>query len=121
MAISDFDNVLVEDTFVLAWQRSANCLVFDVIVSLLPTHPNYESPKPGEWACYKKGNLRFSAVTNVNGLLSPEDTANTTDPDGSVDYGTIDLLERQRDGRFRLVGDFGDVLVDADDVSLAIV
>jgi hypothetical protein len=57
-----FDGVTLTDTFVLDWKHEGDCLVFTVLASLWPGHPAYESPKPGEWTCYKRGRIVFKRV-----------------------------------------------------------
>lgn len=109
--------VILEDTWVLGWNQSGHSLRFDVEASLWPGHPNYESPKHGEWACYKHAELTFEGVTSVRGLRDVNSVPSTTDPDGSKDFGSIDALS-EVEGGFLIVGDFGEVHVCASAVAL---
>jgi len=120
MSIESFDNILLEDSFVLSWHQEANVLTFRVLASLLQSHTDASMPVAGEWACYKPGIIEFSGVTSVNGLLPQESVISTTDPDGSLDYGTIDGLSQTGPGEYRIIGDFGVVTVAAHDVSLTL-
>ena len=120
MGIEVFDNILLDDTFVFSWHQDADVLTFRVLASLLQSHPDASAPVAGEWACYKSGIIEFSGVSSVHGLLPQESVASTTDPDGSVDYGTIDNLAQTRQGEYRISGDFGVVTVAARDVSLTL-
>jgi hypothetical protein len=112
-----FDNVMIQDTWVLAWRREADRLIFIIEASLWPGHPAYEPPNQGEWTCYKRGKLVFEGVRRIEGLLDQDHVASHTDPDGSRDYGSIDYLDTATDG-FRIAGDFGDVAVQASVVRL---
>lgn len=120
MSIEAFENILLEDTFVLSWHQDVGVLTFRVLASLLQSHPDASVPAGGEWACYKPGIIKFSSVSSVRGLLPPESVVSTTDPDGSVDYGTIDCLAQTGPGEYRIIGDFGVVTVAAHDVSLTL-
>ena len=120
MSIDAFDNILLEDTFVLSWDQGADSLTFQVLASLLQSHPNASPPASGEWACYKPGVLRFSGVTSVHGLLPHSSVTPITDPDGSVDYGTIDSLALIGRGEYRIAGEFGVVTVAARELSLVL-
>ncbi|WP_417661031.1 hypothetical protein [Pseudomonas sp.] len=120
MSIKVFDNILLEDTFVLSWHQDADILTFQVLASLLQSHPDASVPAAGEWACYKPGIIEFSNVSSVRGLLPQESVVYTTDPDGSVDYGTIDGLAQTGRGEYRIIGDFGVVTVAAHNISLAL-
>lgn len=120
MGIEATEDIFLEDTFVLSWDYSAGCLIFQVLASLLQSHPAASLPASGEWACYRPGVLTFSGVTSVHGLLLQDSVSPTTDPDGSVDYGTIDSLVQVRPGDYLIAGEFGVVTVAARDVSLVL-
>ena len=120
MSIEAFDNILLDDTFVLSWHQASASLTFHVLASLLQSHPNASPPASGEWACYRPGVIQFSGVSSVDGLLRQESVTPTTDPDGSVDYGCIDALSLVRSGGYRIAGEFGVVTVVARDVSLVL-
>src|SRR5690606_37464902 len=92
MSIEAFDNILLEDTFVLSWHQASASFTFNVLVSLLQSHPEALPPASGEWACYRSGVIKFSDVSSVSGLLRQESVTPTTDPDGTLDYGCIDDL-----------------------------
>lgn len=120
MSIKVFENILLEDTFVFSWHRDADTLTFQVLVSLLQSHPEASLPAKDEWACYRCGVIRFSGVTSVHGLLPQDSVLPTTDADGSVDYGTVDALELVQSGEYCIVGEFGNVMVAAHDVALSL-
>ena len=118
MNIDVFSNILLEDTFVLAWQQGPESLSFHVLASLLQSHPEASPPAAGQWACYKPGIIQFTGVTLVRGLIPQESVNRTTDAAGSVDYGCIDSITLVRLGEYQIAGEFGVVTVLASNVSL---
>jgi hypothetical protein len=118
MNVEAFDNILLEDTFVFSWDRTSDSLIFTVLASLLQSHQDATPPAKDEWACYRPGIIRFSGVSSVDGLLSPELLKPAIDADGSIDYGCIDELSLVRPGEYLIVGEFGEVTVAAREVSL---
>lgn len=108
--------LLLDDTFVLAWDQSADSLTFFVLASLLPEHPEFSAPTEGDWTCYRAGLIQFRGVTSVDGLVPQASIVPTTDASGSVDYGCIDHLSLVEPGKYRVGGEFGDVLVVAERV-----
>jgi len=118
MSIEAFAHILLEDTFVLAWHQSERSLTFHVLASLQQTHPAASPPASGDWACYRPGIIQFSGVTAVQGLVTQGSVTQTIDAEGSIDYGCIDSLAPALPGSYRIVGEFGDVTVAADEVAL---
>ena len=120
MKIKVFEDILLEDTFVFSWHQTSDSLAFNVLASLLQSHPEASPPLNGDWACYRHGLIQFSGVSSVAGLLSQESVPPTVDPDGGIDYGCIDELSLIRPGEYRITGEFGVVTVSADAVSLVL-
>ena len=120
MKIKAFEDILLEDTFVFSWHHSSESLVFDVLASLLQSHPDAVAPGSGDWACYRPALIEFAGVSSVSGLLPQEAVHATRDADGSVDYGCIDEISLIGPGSYRIAGEFGVVTVAADRVSLVI-
>jgi hypothetical protein len=116
MSIPTFAGLQLDDTFVLAWDRSADALTFFVLASLLPDHPEYSPPAGGEWSCYRAGLIQFRGVTSVVDLLAQASLAPATDAVGAVDYGCIDHLSMTEPGKYRVCGEFGTVSVAAEKV-----
>lgn len=110
----EFRHVDLNDTFVLSWAVTDDALVFTVEASLWPGHPLYTTPPKADWTCYRKASLSFPGLTQVEGLCSMAESASTTDPDGSIDYGTIDALQKNDDGSYHVSGDFGKVTIYSD-------
>jgi len=118
MSIDAFAHVLLEDTFVLAWHQSPGSVVFHVLASLQQTHPHASPPSDGDWACYRPGIIHFSGVSSVAGLIQQGLVKCTTDAAGSIDYGCIDHLALIDPHSYHIVGEFGDVTLVAEQVSL---
>jgi hypothetical protein len=114
-----FDGVLITDTFVMGWRREGDQLVFDLEASLWPAHPDYESPRPGKWTCYKPARLVFDGVRAVDGLPEMAEAPQWLDVGGPPDYGTLDELVAVPGG-FRVAGDFGVAVVSADGLRLEV-
>jgi hypothetical protein len=110
-------DIYTQDCWVLNWIFENNNLVFSIQASLWPGHPLYEPPPPDAYTCYKNANLTFHNVSSVNGLLEMEDVKPTIDPDGSKDYGSIDVF-RKIENDFEISGDFGRVFIKAENVTL---
>ncbi|MCL1036278.1 hypothetical protein L2750_03825 [Shewanella submarina] len=104
----DFGGVELNDTFVLSWGFQSDILTLNLLVSLWPESPHYEPPKEHEFTCYKEGKLIFHAVPSVEGFKPMEDVLPTEDPDGSVDYGSIDDLYEDGNGTWLIASDFGE-------------
>lgn len=51
------------DSWILCWHYSDKDFIFEIEFSLWPENPHYETPKPGDWTCYKKGQLIFTSAT----------------------------------------------------------
>jgi hypothetical protein len=112
-----FDGMLTTDTFVMGWHREADRLVFDVEASLWPGQPDYEPPRPGEWACYKPARIVFDGVESVSGLPDMASAPRSMDADGSQDFGSLNELAAEAGG-YLIAGDFGQVRVRAAAVRL---
>ncbi len=110
-----FSGIDLEDSFVLGWCRTADKLVFDLEFSLWPGHPEYEEPKRGEHTCYKHGRLIFRNAQGIQGLLPMKHAPSTQDPNGTIDYGNVERLEWDADGRVSVDGDFGAVRFTSDE------
>ncbi|QYK13512.1 hypothetical protein K0I63_03060 [Shewanella rhizosphaerae] len=103
-----FKGIDLNDSFVLDWCCEVNRLSFELEASIWPESEHYSKPAGNEYTCYKRATLRFVNVNDVQGLKLKELVRTTTDPDGTVDYGNIDVLNIE-EGSFYLVGDFGSV------------
>ncbi len=58
MSFGAFDNIVLEDTFVFSWHRAHDLLTFNVLASLLQSHPEASPPASRDWACYRPAVIR---------------------------------------------------------------
>jgi len=101
-----FEDVYLEDSYVLGIAQTSVSLSFALEVVLRESHPLYHEPAPGLQYFTLKAMLDFPDPETVRWLERRFVPA--TDATGEVDYGTIDLF--YRDGpRYRLAGEWGDV------------
>ena len=116
--MSNLDHIDFQSSFVLDWRMDGNDLVFEIEACLVPNHPNYMSPKPGEAMCWVTGKLVFESPIDIQGLKDTEQVSPTTDPDGSLDYGEIEALAINTRGDWIISGEFGDVIVTGSSLEL---
>ena len=112
-----FQNVYLEDSFVLSIEETKRQLSIIVEVVLTEKHALYEPPDNGKQYCYKQAKLVFQNLKSIKWIdpsMRPIVAA-----DGSVDYGNIDSLELVSDG-YHMVGDWGEVLVNSSPPKLEI-
>ncbi len=107
---TDLKGVSLGDSSVLGWRVGPDSVEFAVDFSLWPGSRFYRDPRKGEWTCYRRGFLRFSAVTAVEGLKPQAEVPFATDASGEKDFGSIEALEEQA-GAVVVAGDFGTVTI----------
>ena len=102
----------LEDSFVLGWGYDPGQRLFRVALELhvTPAHPRYVAPPPAIYACYRESEIVFAGVLEGPDLPPPEQVRAIVDPDGSIDFGTIDELTFTDDGAVRLAGEFGETV-----------
>ncbi len=98
-------------------------LVFELEALLTPDHGEYQAPPPNEWACFRRARLTVSSDHPIT-LIRPE-ALPTVDPDGTADYGNIDLfhvVSQDPDGTltWEIVGDWGHAVVADPAASLVV-
>jgi hypothetical protein len=90
-------------------------LTLDVDFVLTPAHPSYRDPPADERECFRRGKLRFIGVRML--CWENQGAPPATDATGESDFGHIDDLE-WGEGVFELNGDWGQIRVLAEDVSV---
>ena len=111
-----FENVYLEDTYVLDIVEEPTRLIFTLDVVLTEGHPLYQVPSIEEQYCYRKALLEFSGIKKIMWIsrhLQP-----FTDATGSVDYGNIDIFYKS-DFTYHLEGDWGSVDIEPSECILA--
>jgi len=106
-----FKGIDLNDSFVLNWTCEDGQLSFDLEASIWPESKYYAAPKANEYTCYRKAKITITGIESIDGLSSMDSVIATTDPDGSKDYGNIEILTKTVNG-FELVGDFGKVEIN---------
>lgn len=114
-----FEHVMIQDCWVLGWRHVSDTVAIDIEASLWPGHPEYSTPMPDEWTCYKPAELLFTGVVSVSGLRDQSTVRANEDPDEMLDYGAIETLERARNG-YKIEGEFGKVTIVASGVCLRV-
>ncbi|MEV6173289.1 hypothetical protein AB0L99_34415 [Streptomyces sp. NPDC051954] len=106
--LSGFENVYLEDSFVLDVKATPGRVTFDLDLVLTPGHPAYRSPNPGEQNCYVRATVEFPEVRHL--VWAGQGAPPATDASGDKDYGAIDSLLWNGDA-FHLEGDWGEIQV----------
>jgi hypothetical protein len=112
-----FENVYLEDSYVLGVEARPGLGRFELEVVLTPSHAEYEAPPPGTFECYVRGALAFGGVSELEWVEQGSPPA--TDASGEVDYGHIDSMSW--DGTtFELDGDWGSMRLSAETVMITL-
>lgn len=106
-----FEEVYLEDSFVLEIKESEKQLSFLVELVLTEKHPLYSVPKENEQYCYKNAKIIFKSVRNVKWV--EKHFKQFIDAEGEKDYGNIDSFELTSEG-YHLLGDWGEVIINSD-------
>jgi hypothetical protein len=109
-----FENLLLEESFVLSIIASNRFFELAVEFVLTPRHEMYQPPKQDEVECYRKGAVRFRDVESISWMRQMR--VPSVDANGEIDYGNIDVFEFDS-GRYLLEGDFGRIEIEAGEVT----
>ena len=108
--VPGFEGLYLEDSWVLDITARPGVLEFVVELVLRESHPRYESPKAGEQYCYRRGVLRFGAVSSLR--WDRQGAVPAIDTTGEQDYGSVDALG-VTDHAYTVEGDFGRIAVES--------
>ncbi len=97
-----FNGISLQDSWILSWSISDDCVEFIIDFSLWPDSPYFEPPKKNEHTCYKIGKLIFVNPSHLIGLKNMEDIVSIIGPDGEKDFGSIDYFEIDNGNKFRM-------------------
>lgn len=106
--LNEFENIYLEDSYVLGVLEKDDAIEFEVDMVLTEKHPLYEIRPGNEQYCYRKAKIIFSEVQDVE--WNEKRMEKFTDATGEVDYGNIDELYFEN-GTYYLVGDWGRVKI----------
>ncbi|NEC92611.1 hypothetical protein [Streptomyces sp. SID12501] len=113
-----FKNVSLEDSYVLDIAVHPGVLTLRLDLLLLPGHPEYLPPLPGERACFRQARVVFSSVRDLHwagqSVIKP-----AIDASGSADFGSVDSLSSLHGG-YKILGDWGEIILRSDAPSLSI-
>jgi hypothetical protein len=107
-SIPGFENLYLEDSWVLDITARPGVLELVVDLVLREPHPSYEPPKTGEQYCHRRGVVRFQGVSSLR--WEGQGSVPAVDATGERDYGSVDAL-RMTDDAYVVEGDFGRIAV----------
>ncbi|MBT2500166.1 hypothetical protein J7E25_13820 [Agromyces sp. ISL-38] len=113
-----FEDVYLEDSWVLGIAQEVDSLTFTVDVVLRETHPSYQPPVEGEQYCYRRGRILFEKIRALSWTEPPALPA--VDAMGESDFGSFDVFEVS-DGAYVIAGDFGRLEVHSQEPTLELV
>jgi hypothetical protein len=109
-ALPGFDQIYLEDSWVLGVTAAPGTVTFDLEVVLREGHPDYVAPGPNQNYCYRRASIRFGGVTALSWTEQGRPPA--TDSSREIDFGSIDTLTVAEEGHV-VEGDFGRMLIRA--------
>ncbi|MFE2297653.1 hypothetical protein ACFXAW_05595 [Streptomyces sp. NPDC059445] len=113
-----FESVHLEDSYVLDITVHPSVLRLQLDLLLLPGHPEYGTPLPGDRACFRRATIVFSPVRDLR--WTGQDVGRPAmDASGTLDFGSVDSLTRDQDN-YELQGDWGTILLRSSPPSLSI-
>lgn len=112
----------LEDSFLLGlhFNEDQSELCIDLEFSIWPESQYYQPPKPNEWTCYRRGQLIFNGVKQINGFSNLKDLESSIDPDGEKDWGNIHGL-RMCNEQVKLATEQIEIVLVADRLEIIIV
>lgn len=116
--LSEFAGVDLSRSYVLSWNFESDTLFVDIDLCFLPEHPFYEEPRPAEKACIRPACVEFPFCDRLSTKNAMGGKA--VDIVGNLGHGAITNLRRLTELRYEITGEFGTVLIDADQPILKI-
>ena len=102
-----FENVYLEDSYVLGIKAQGSVVEILIEAVLTENHPLYTPPLPGEQYCYRQMTIKFPQPQNytlVNKMRA------ISGVDGSVDYGNIEEFYRNEQQSY-IRGEWGEITI----------
>lgn len=96
----------------------ATDLHLGVLFALTIDHPNYTPPAPGEQHCYRRGSLVLGNPSVLQ-LMPGHKPSVLSDPDGTLDLGSIEL-HRTGSGAFRIVTEWFELTAEVKSLIVSI-
>lgn len=107
---------VLEESWVLDIAANPGLITIKVDLVYSRDHPEVRRPRPGEFLYSRIGVIRLTGVTSLSWSMQGLQPARNLD--GSTDWGSIDSMTVQ-DHTYALSGDFGDLVVHAAAIELA--
>lgn len=112
--IPSLQHIYLEDSYVLNIKDACS---YELEVVLCESHPLYTPPLEGQQYCYKKCTLTFPNPTSSGLFLTHASPC--VNPDGSLDYGNIDVLHFDDEiNEYYLEGEWGSARIVSDEPQL---
>ncbi len=113
--LPEFAGTYLEDSSFLGAVAAGGNLRLKCLFALTTDHADYASPKPGQQHCYREGSILLERPAIVD--WRPGKPTITRDPDGTFDFGSIDLY-RCGPSHFRFVTQWFEATIEAEHLSL---
>ena len=104
--LPEFQGANLEDSYFLGMVVEGCDLRLKMLFALTVDHPAYVRPEVSEQHCYREGSILIERPTVIE--MQPGTPTILTDPDGSLDFGNVEL-HRQGSRRFRVVTEWFEV------------
>lgn len=113
--LPDFQGVYLEDSYLIGVAAEGCDIRLKLLFALMVDHPAYVQPEPGEQHCYREGSILIQRPTDIKML--PGSPTVLKDPDGSLDFGNIELY-RKGPGRFHVVTEWFETTLATEQVTV---
>ena len=109
--LAEFGGAYLEDSFFLGAIAEGGNLRLKLLFALTTDHADYAPPKAGQQHCYREGSILLEQPAIVN--WQPGKPKITRDPDGTFDFGSIELY-RCGPSHFRFVTQWFDATLQVE-------
>ena len=114
--LPEFQGAYLEDSYFLGMVVEGCDFRLKTLFALTVDHPSFEPPKTDEQHCYREGSILVQRPTSIEVRPTIKPTI-LTDPDGSLDLGSLELY-RRGPGRFHVKTEWFEITFAAEQVSL---
>jgi hypothetical protein len=111
--LSDYN---FEDSFVLGISLTDNSLCIRVELALMPTHRGYTTPDDNQARCFRRGEIYFADVRNIEVLTLELDPS--VDANGECDLGAIYDVHEVRPSVYKFWAEFGSMVIEAETLAV---
>ena len=114
--LPEFQGAYLEDSYFLGMVAEGCDLRLKMLLALTVDHPSYEPPKAGEQHCYREGSILIQRPSAIDVKPTIKPTI-LTGPDGSLDFGSVELY-RQGPSGLRIVTEWFETTLATEQVAL---